>query len=187
MGKKGDRLKELEKITATKINVPPINNISDVIVITGPKDGIEKAEHEIRVTSDEQSKKASERVNVPKMYHPFIIGPHSKNLANMIAETGARIHVPPPSVMNDEIMIAGEKEAVRNAKARILAIHSEMVSNSKLKYTVGKPIWEWRNWESKKSFWKYVSNEVNTKYILLNDMILKHENIWGYFIEYSLH
>lgn len=54
LGKQGQRLKDLEKTTATKINVPPVQDQSDTITITGTKEGIEKAEHEIRVISDEQ-------------------------------------------------------------------------------------------------------------------------------------
>lgn len=73
-------------------------------------------------------KKASERISVPKVYHPFILGAHSENLSAMIAETGAKINVPPPSVMKDEIVIAGEKEGVLAAKAKIEAIYQQMVN-----------------------------------------------------------
>lgn len=126
LGKKGERLRDLEKITATKINVPRINDESDIITISGTKEGIEKAEHEIRTTSDEQSRKAFERVNIPKIYHPFISGPHNDNVTKMMEETGAKINIPPPSVQKDEIIITGEKEGVLAAKARIEAISKEM-------------------------------------------------------------
>nr|XP_023026266.1 vigilin isoform X2 [Leptinotarsa decemlineata] len=147
LGKKGDRLRDLEKNTATKISVPPMNENSDVITITGTKEGIEKAEHEIRVTSDQQSKKASERLDIPKHFHPFITGPYNSNLNSLIAETGARINVPPPSVMKDEIFIAGEKEGVLAAKAKIEEIYRQIekksttvsveVSKSQHKYIIG--------------------------------------------------
>lgn len=147
LGKKGDRLRELEKVTATRISVPPMSETSDIITIFGTKDGIEKAEHEIRITSDEQSKKAFERVNIPKIYHPFIVGAFNVNLTKMIEETGARINVPPPSVMKDEIVIAGEKEGVLAAKVKVEAIYKEMekkcttvsveVAKSQHKYVIG--------------------------------------------------
>lgn len=54
LGKSGIKLKELEKTTATKISVPNVADSSDKITITGTKEGIEKAVHEIKVTSDEQ-------------------------------------------------------------------------------------------------------------------------------------
>ncbi|XP_076653827.1 satellite-binding protein 1 Dp1 isoform X2 [Halictus rubicundus] len=147
LGKQGQRLKELEKTTATKINVPSVQDQSDLITITGTKEGIEKAEHEIRVISDEQSRKAFERVSVPKMYHPFIHGAHNENLTAMTAETGARINIPPASVQEDEITIAGEKEGVLAAKQKIEAIYRDMekrcttvsveVPKSQHKYVIG--------------------------------------------------
>lgn len=126
LGKKGDKLRELEKMTATKISVPSISDESDVITIQGTKEGIEKAEHAIRTTSDEQSRKAFERINVPKIYHPFINGPNNEVVQKMAEETGARINIPPQSVQNDQIIITGETEGVQQAKARIEAIFKEM-------------------------------------------------------------
>nr|CAD7196081.1 unnamed protein product [Timema douglasi] len=147
LGKSGTKLRDLEKTTATKISMPNMADNSDKIVVTGTKEGIEKAVHEIRVTSDEQSKQAYERVNVPKIYHPFICGPHNDSLNALIAETGVRINVPPLSVQKDEITIAGEKEGVMLAKERILAVHQDMekkcttvsveVPKSQHKYVIG--------------------------------------------------
>jgi hypothetical protein len=54
LGKSGIKLKDLEKVTATKIAVPNMADSSDTITITGTKEGIEKAVHEIKVTSDKQ-------------------------------------------------------------------------------------------------------------------------------------
>lgn len=147
LGKQGQRLKDLEQKTATKINVPGVQDQSDIIIITGTKEGIEKAEHEIRVISDEQSRKAFERITVPKIYHPFIYGAHNENLNAMMAETGARINIPPASVQQDEITIAGEKEGVLAAKQKIESIYKDMekrcttvsveVPKSQHKYVIG--------------------------------------------------
>ncbi|KAG7307616.1 hypothetical protein JYU34_007838 [Plutella xylostella] len=127
LGRQGQKLKELERVTATKINVPAIADSSDTLTITGTKEGIEKAEHEIRVCSEEQSRKALERITVPKMYHPFIQGPYGERAAAITAETGARVHIPPASTMSDEIVVAGEKNGVLAAKAQIEQIYEDMV------------------------------------------------------------
>lgn len=147
LGKKGDKLRELEKMTATKISVPSINDESDVITIQGTKEGIEKAEHEIRTTSDELSRKAFERISVPKIYHPFVNGPNNETVQKIMDDTGARVNIPPPSVIKDEIIITGETEGVQVAKARIEAIYKEMekkctsvgveVPRSQHKYVIG--------------------------------------------------
>lgn len=47
-------MKELEHNTETKITVPSVNDQSETITVTGTKEGIERAIHEIRTISDEQ-------------------------------------------------------------------------------------------------------------------------------------
>jgi len=54
LGPKGKRLSDLELQTATKISIPRQEDSSDAISITGTRDGIEKAVHEIQLISDEQ-------------------------------------------------------------------------------------------------------------------------------------
>ncbi|KAI5637987.1 KH domain-containing protein [Phthorimaea operculella] len=127
LGKQGQKLKDLEKVTATKISVPSIADTSELITITGTKEGIEKAEHEIRICSEEQSRKAMERITIPKIYHPFIQGPYGERAQALSAETGARIHIPPASTQSDEIVVAGEKNGVLAAKAQIEQIYEDMV------------------------------------------------------------
>jgi transcription antitermination factor NusA-like protein len=119
-GKGGAKLQELEKVTATKITIPKTNDNSDTVTITGTKEGIEKALHEIQTISDEQSKQAFERMDVPKIYHPFIQGPNNELINRLIADhPGVRINMPPLSVQKDELSIAGEKEGVLAVKEHI--------------------------------------------------------------------
>lgn len=68
-----------------------------------------------------------ERVNIEKVYHPFITGAYNKLVGEMMHETGARINVPPPSVNKTEIVITGEKEQVALAMAMIKKIFEEKV------------------------------------------------------------
>lgn len=51
---KNRTLADLELQTATKVSVPRSDDPSELITITGTKDGIEKARHEIQMISDEQ-------------------------------------------------------------------------------------------------------------------------------------
>ena len=74
-----------------------------------------------------QSRQANERVEIPKIYHPFITGANNEKVNALMEETGVKVHIPPPSVMKDEISIAGEKQGVQTAKERILQIFEEMV------------------------------------------------------------
>lgn len=56
LGKQGQKLHELQNSSSTKITVPNIQDTSDVVTITGTREGIEKAEHDIKVILEEQVK-----------------------------------------------------------------------------------------------------------------------------------
>lgn len=66
-------------------------------------------------------------MEIPKIYHPFITGANNEKVTALMEETGVKVHIPPPSVMKDEISIAGEKLGVQAAKERILQIYEDMV------------------------------------------------------------
>uniref|UniRef100_A0A4W3IMA2 Vigilin n=1 Tax=Callorhinchus milii TaxID=7868 RepID=A0A4W3IMA2_CALMI len=147
IGKNGEKLQELELKTATKIQIPRPDDPSNQIKITGTKEGIEKARHEILLISAEQDKRAVERINIEKVYHPFIAGAFNKVSGEMMQETGTRINIPPPSVNKNEIVITGEKEQVAQAVTRIKRIYEEKkkktttiaveVKKSQHKYVIG--------------------------------------------------
>uniref|UniRef100_A0A8P4KSV1 Vigilin n=1 Tax=Dicentrarchus labrax TaxID=13489 RepID=A0A8P4KSV1_DICLA len=140
IGKNGEKLQELELKTATKIQIPRPDDPSNQIKISGTKEGLEKAKHEILLISAEQDKRAVERVNIDKVYHPFITGAYNKVVGEMMQETGARINVPPPSVNKTEIVITGEKEQVALAVAMIKKV-SEEKANSYTVSSVSAPSW----------------------------------------------
>ncbi|CAH1240049.1 HDLBP [Branchiostoma lanceolatum] len=147
LGRAGKKLQDLEMATATKITIPRQDDKNTFIKISGTKEGIERARHEIQLISDEQAKLAFERLPVPKCFHPFIRGPKDEILNQIIADTGARINIPPPSVNKDELTVAGEKEAVQRAVQRIMGIYDEKkrktctisveVRKSQHKYVIG--------------------------------------------------
>lgn len=64
LGKNGHKLHQLEYETATKITIPRAEEKFDGIKIVGPKEGIERARHEIQIIADEQVKSYSYVLNV---------------------------------------------------------------------------------------------------------------------------
>ncbi|XP_053160325.1 vigilin isoform X1 [Hemicordylus capensis] len=147
IGKNGEKLQDLELKTATKIHIPRTDDPSIQIKITGTKEGIEKARHEILLISAEQDKRAVERLELEKVYHPFIAGPFNKLVSEIMQETGTRINIPPPSVNRTEIVFTGEKEQLAQAVARVKKIYEEKkkktttiaveVKKSQHKYVIG--------------------------------------------------
>merc|ERR1712228_616818 len=139
---------ELETRTATQISIPKANENVDKITISGPKDGIEKAMHEIQLISDVQSKQAYEVLPVLKIYHPFINGPNGEYVKQMLMDyPDVRINIPPLSVMKDEISVAGEKNGVMSVVEKIKEISKVLekkattvsveVKKSQHKYVIG--------------------------------------------------
>lgn len=144
LGKGGAKLKELEKQTATKITIPKETESSGRIIVTGPKEGIfkvyfnsvlvflsniaeyvkgiEKALHEIQMISDERSKQAYERLDIPKVFHPFITGAHNEKIKALTEGSGVKVNIPPLSVQKDEISVAGERDGVLKVKMAIIQV-----------------------------------------------------------------
>jgi len=149
LGKGGSKLQDLERNTATKITIPKAQDANnDGILVVGARDGIEKALFEIQKISDEQSKQAFEKLEIPKIYHPFIQGAGNVNVNALTSKhPGVRINIPPLSVMKDELSITGEKEGVLACKAVITQTWREMekkcstiqveVKKSQHRYVIG--------------------------------------------------
>ncbi len=71
---------------------------------------------------------AFERLDIEHEYHPFIMGPNNSLLKQLIESTGARINMPPLSMKKSEISVAGDKDCVANAVAKLKKMRSELVS-----------------------------------------------------------
>uniref|UniRef100_A0A8C8VXX5 Vigilin n=1 Tax=Peromyscus maniculatus bairdii TaxID=230844 RepID=A0A8C8VXX5_PERMB len=135
IGKNGEKLQDLELKTATKIQIPRPDDPSNQIKITGTKEGIEKAPLALLL-----DKRAVERLEVEKAFHPFIAGPYNRLVGEIMQETGTRINIPPPSVNRTEIVFTGEKEQLAQAVARIKKIYEEK-ANSFTVSSVSAPSW----------------------------------------------
>lgn len=72
--------------------------------------------------SDERSKQAYERLEIPKIYHPFITGAYNEKIRALTDGTGVKVNIPPLSVQKDEISVAGEREGVLKVKHAILQV-----------------------------------------------------------------
>jgi len=146
LGKGGERLQKIEADTATKINMPKVNEETTQITITGPRDGIELAIHRINEVSNEQGSKAYEVLEVSKVYHPiFRSGAYADKFRNEFPLV--KVNIPPISIMKNEISVAGEKESVLKVKDFIEQTVKDMekkfdevvvqVKKSKHKYVIG--------------------------------------------------
>lgn len=147
LGKLGKKLLDLEQLTETKIQIPKQDENSDVIRITGTRDNIDRAVREIQLISQEANSRSMQKINVPKIYHPFIVGPFGQTVDEIQKAKNVRIIVPGPSVKKDEIAIIGEVKNVKEAYDMIKDIHEQKakrcqtvqinVKKAQHKYVVG--------------------------------------------------
>ena len=125
-------MKELQEKTCTQITIPKTEANSELITIVGAKDCVEQAIHEIQLICEEQSKTSFERLNIPKLYHPWIRGFNGEIAADIVSRTGAKVNIPPPQIEKDEIAVSGERDKVEAACEEIKRIYAE---KSKLNIT----------------------------------------------------
>lgn len=126
IGRSGTVLKALQDKTCTNITIPKSEANSDIILIHGPKEGIDRVVQEIQSICEEQSKTGFERFKVPKNFHPWIRGPNNETINHIMSTTGAKINMPPMDSDKEEITINGDKE-----KVEIALQHVQKIVNAK--------------------------------------------------------
>lgn len=105
---------------------------TDQIVIRGLKEDVAAAMSEIQSIVDDQSKQNVERLNIPKLYHPWLRGVNNEIATDISNRTGAKVNIPPAIVEKDEIIVSGERDKVDAACAEIKRIYeAKLRSNVK--------------------------------------------------------
>ncbi|KAH7714186.1 KH domain-containing protein [Aphelenchoides avenae] len=136
IGKQGDRLRQLEQEFLCRIFMPGRDEkTNDTIRIVGPNEYIGLAARRIKEIADEAARQGNAQLDVPKSFYPWIRGPFNETLDAIVAETGARVNIPPPSAKSDTIVITGLREGVEQAAKRIRAIYeSKNKFNVRIKF-----------------------------------------------------
>ncbi|CAH0381314.1 unnamed protein product [Bemisia tabaci] len=135
MGKNGQRLKDLEKETETRITIPGHNDKSDQILVVGAAENIELACAEILKISEEQAKKASVKVDIDRKNHPLLCGADNEFIEALQMKRSVKISVPPASKIKAESkedykvvtwVIKGHREDIQAVQKELLARQEEL-------------------------------------------------------------
>ena len=104
------------------IRFPSEDAKSDIIVIRGAKEDVEKAEIQLKKLAEErQENNYTAEVTAKAEHHRFLIGKGGVNIRKVREKTGARIIFPTKNDENKELItIIGTKESVEEAKADLL-------------------------------------------------------------------
>jgi hypothetical protein len=76
--------------------------------------------------------KAYERLEIPKIYHPFVTGAHYEKIRAFTNGTGVKVNIPPASVSENEISIAGDEDGVLKVKQAILQVSAQIPQSSEV-------------------------------------------------------
>merc|ERR1719233_507199 len=120
------------------IKFPEANSGSDVVMIRGPADDVDKAFNKLQELSDEkQLSSHSAEVKAKPEHHKFLIGRQGINIQKIRNETGARIIFPSSDDADREsITIIGTQESVGKAKSDLLLKIKELDNISEDTMTV---------------------------------------------------
>ncbi|CAI2327293.1 unnamed protein product [Caenorhabditis sp. 36 PRJEB53466] len=122
IGKEGQLLRSLEAETNCRIQIPPRDEKTSIITITGPREGIQRAAQHILAVSEREARLATEHIVCPKHLVPFVRGPFNETYDRLSNETGVKINIPPSHVTNEVISVTGERDGVLRAAAEIRKI-----------------------------------------------------------------
>jgi len=120
LGKGGKQLRDLEGKTGTKVRIPGPNDTDATITITGSNKGIQQCKKEMQDIVSKSGNRATEKIDIPKMYHPFVSGAYNETKSKIESEIGnVTIHIPPNNKDISEITVVGDKNGVQTCIACI--------------------------------------------------------------------
>jgi len=126
IGKGGSNIRKIREETNTRIDLPPEGSDSDMIVITGRKDDVEKARDRILKIQSElvryyiylitvirrywvdlyQVSIISEELQIPAKYHQSFIGAGGKLIRSIMEDCGGvQIKFPPSDSGSDKVTV----------------------------------------------------------------------------------
>ncbi|PYZ99345.1 hypothetical protein A6K26_009755 [Gammaproteobacteria bacterium 2W06] len=135
IGQKGENVRNMMTEFDVNIQVPPAQDQSDIIRITGPPANTERASAALRLKvqqleeeeRDRQARSFSLRVEVDPEYHPKIIGKRGVVITKIREKHDVNIQFPPRGDPEENfITITGYEANVNEAKNAILAITGEL-------------------------------------------------------------
>jgi len=134
IGQKGENVRAMMTAHDVNIQVPPADEQSDIIRITGPPANTEKAREGLeekvkQLEEDEEDRQARShqvQVEVDPEYHPKIIGKRGAVISKIREKYDVNIQFPPRGSTDEHIItIQGYEKNAEEAKAAILAITGE--------------------------------------------------------------
>ena len=126
IGKGGANIKKIRDETSTKIDLPDSNADSDMIIITGKKEDVNKAADKIREIQSQMANIVSKDITIPAKIHNTVIGAKGKLIQSIMNECGGvAIKFPEANSGSDKVTIRGPADDVEKAFLKLQELSDE--------------------------------------------------------------
>merc|ERR1712038_1835864 len=126
IGKGGATVKQIRQETNAKIDLPASGSDSDIIILTGKKEDVLKAQKKIQTIQSEQADVVSCDLMIPAKIHNTIIGAGGKLIQSIMDDCGGvHIKFPDANSGSDKVNIRGPKDDVEKAKKLLVELSNE--------------------------------------------------------------
>jgi transcription antitermination factor NusA-like protein len=121
IGKNGKNLNEIRnKFNSIQINIPTVEEKSDIVTIRGNKVEVEKCFLYLnKIIKEMQESNYQDEIHIFKEFHKLIIGKQGAFIRKIKDETQTRIDVPNEDSDSDKVIITGRQENVLRARKMI--------------------------------------------------------------------
>ena len=140
LGKKGQRLIDIQKETGTKITVPRADVDSEDIKISGPKEYLPRAQHRIAEIIKDRANKNAVSVPFPKEFIPFLQTKESE-IRDQFNVTISILKFSELRLMGEIAQLEAAKEYIHRYEQELHATMYTMkahIPKSKYRYIIGK-------------------------------------------------
>lgn len=119
-------VRRIQQETEARIDLPPAEGPSDVVMITGKKEAVAAAKERLVEAQREQADVVEVHLMIPCHLHNAIIGARGR-LIHAIMEDCGRVQItfPQPDSKSDRVTLSGPKDDVDRAKKQLLNLSNE--------------------------------------------------------------
>ena len=130
IGKEGSKIKKIRAETQTKIDLPSEDSASNVIVVSGKKDNVERARELIQEIEQEELNLVQQDIIIPNKFHNSIIGKNGRLIRAIMQDCdNVSINFPQEGSQSDKVSIRGTKEGVAKAKKQLIDLSKDRQLN----------------------------------------------------------
>ncbi|CAB3411378.1 unnamed protein product [Caenorhabditis bovis] len=131
-----ENYERLTNETGVKINIPPPSVQSEVITVTGEKEGVHRAAAEIRKIIESKKNVTTISLPVARSQHRYIIGQQRSGIHEILQKTRVAVEVPQEDSAEENVTLIGDPADLAGALELVISRASSVITQS-----INAPTW----------------------------------------------